>query len=167
MTTEKHLTHLNAKGEASMVDVTAKAVTSRSASATGSVSMTAETLQLIASGEHKKGDVFAAARIAGIQAAKKCSDLIPLCHPLMLTKVAVDFAIDDENNQVHVTSLCKLAGQTGVEMEALTAVSVACLTLYDMCKAVDPHMIISDLKVTSKAGGKSGDWQLDNTTTGD
>lgn len=142
-----------------MVDVTEKAVTSRTATAQGFVKMSAETLALIDKGEHKKGDVFSVARIAGIQAAKKTADLIPLCHPLMLSKVQVDFEVDHHLNQVKVTSLCKLSGQTGVEMEALTAVSVACLTLFDMCKAVDPAMEIHDVKVLTKQGGKSGNWQ--------
>ncbi len=153
------LTHLNEQGEANMVDVTEKAVTSRSATAEGFIKMSATTLAMITSGEHKKGDVFAVARIAGIQAAKKCGDLIPLCHPLMLTKVQVDFDIDQENSQVKVISLCKLTGQTGVEMEALTAVSVACLTLFDMCKAVDPNMEIHGIKVLTKEGGKTGQWE--------
>ena len=157
------LSHLNAQGEANMVDVTEKAMTSRTATAQGFIKMSAETLALITTGKHKKGDVFAVARIAGIQAAKQCSNLIPLCHPLMLSKVQVDFqtdsAIDPEKSQVKVTSLCRLTGQTGVEMEALTAVSVACLTLFDMCKAVDPAMEIHGIKVLTKAGGKSGDWQ--------
>ncbi len=153
------LSHLNAQGEANMVDVTEKAMTSRTATAQGFINMSAETLALITTGKHKKGDVFAVARIAGIQAAKQCSNLIPLCHPLMLSKVQVDFAVDQDNNRVKVTSLCRLTGQTGVEMEALTAVSVACLTLFDMCKAVDPAMEIDGIKVLTKAGGKSGDWQ--------
>lgn len=153
------LTHVNQQGEANMVDVTAKAMTSRSATAVGYIKMTPQTLALINQGDNKKGDVFAVARIAGIQAAKKCSDLIPLCHPLMLTKVKVDFAIDAELSQIKVTSLCKLTGQTGVEMEALTAVSVACLTLFDMCKAADPAMEIFGIKVLTKEGGKSGKWQ--------
>ncbi|MFD2164913.1 cyclic pyranopterin monophosphate synthase MoaC [Thalassotalea euphylliae] len=156
---DKVLSHLNAQGEANMVDVTEKAVTQRQATARGSISMSSETLQMIGQGEHKKGDVFAVARIAGIQAAKKCSDLIPLCHPLMLTKVQVDFELDYDNQCVHVTSLCKLAGQTGVEMEALTAVSVACLTLFDMCKAVDPAMTINGIQVETKSGGKTGHWE--------
>lgn len=156
--TTNQLTHLNASGEANMVDVTEKSLTSRTARAQGYITMTAETLALITSGEHAKGDVFAVARIAGIQAAKKCSDLIPLCHPLMLSKVQVDFEVLPESNQVRVESLCRLTGQTGVEMEALTAVSVATLTLYDMCKAVDPHMMIGDIKVIEKQGGKSGHW---------
>lgn len=154
-----NLSHVNAKGEANMVDVTEKAMSSRTATAHGFIQMSAETMALINRGENKKGDIFAIARIAGIQAAKKCSDLIPLCHPLMLTKVQVDFVIDQENNTIEVTSLCRLTGQTGVEMEALTAVSVALLTLFDMCKAADPTMEIFGIKVLTKAGGKSGLWQ--------
>jgi len=153
------LSHLNQHGEANMVDVTEKAMTSRTATAQGFISMNDETFELITTGKHKKGDVFAVARIAGIQAAKKCSDLIPLCHPLMLSKVQVDFTTDAEKKQVKVTSLCRLTGQTGVEMEALTAVSVACLTLFDMCKAADPAMEIHGIKVLTKEGGKSGQWQ--------
>ncbi len=153
------LSHLNKHGEANMVDVTEKAMTSRTATAQGFIKMNSETFELITTGKHKKGDVFAVARIAGIQAAKKCSDLIPLCHPLMLSKVQVDFTLDAENTSVKVTSLCRLTGQTGVEMEALTAVSVACLTLFDMCKAADPAMEISGIKVLTKEGGKSGQWQ--------
>jgi len=159
------LSHINQKGEANMVDVTEKAITSRTATAEGRITMSPDTLKLITQGENKKGDVFSVSRIAGIQAAKKCSDLIPLCHPLMLTKVKVAFEIDDTNNQVIVTSLCRLTGQTGVEMEALTAVSVACLTLFDMCKAADPLMEIHGIKVLTKEGGKSGSWnaKADNT----
>jgi len=153
------LSHLNNKGEANMVDVTEKAMTSRTALAEGYISMTEQTLALITTGEHKKGDVFAVARIAGIQAAKKCSDLIPLCHPLMLSKVQVDFEAEPELNRVKVTAMCRLTGQTGVEMEALTAVSVACLTLFDMCKAADPAMEIHGIRVLSKEGGKTGLWQ--------
>ena len=153
------LSHLNQHGEANMVDVTEKAMTSRTATAQGFIKMNRATFDLITTGKHKKGDVFAVARIAGIQAAKKCSDLIPLCHPLMLSKVQVDFTLDDENSQVLVTSLCRLTRQTGVEMEALTAVSVACLTLFDMCKAADPAMEIHGIKVLTKEGGKSGQWQ--------
>lgn len=153
------LSHLNQQGEANMVDVTEKSMTSRTATAQGFIKMNDETFNLITTGKHKKGDVFAVARIAGIQAAKKCSDLIPLCHPLMLSKVQVDFTIDEVNKQIQVTSLCRLTGQTGVEMEALTAVSVACLTLFDMCKAADPAMEIHGIKVLTKEGGKSGHWQ--------
>jgi len=157
--TSPTLSHLNQQGEANMVDVTEKAMTSRTATAQGIISMNRATFELITTGKHKKGDVFAVARIAGIQAAKKCSDLIPLCHPLMLSKVQVDFSLDEDNSQVKVTSLCRLTGQTGVEMEALTAVSVACLTLFDMCKAADPAMEIGNIKVLTKEGGKSGHWQ--------
>ncbi|WP_438864304.1 cyclic pyranopterin monophosphate synthase MoaC [Neptunicella sp.] len=153
------LSHLNQQGEANMVDVTDKAVTSRTAIAEGFVRMNADTLQLIADKGHKKGDVFAVARIAGIQGAKKCADLIPLCHPLALSKVQIDFEILPEQQSVRVEAMCKLSGQTGVEMEALTAVSVATLTLFDMCKAVDPGMQIDGIRVLHKQGGKSGVWK--------
>lgn len=159
------LSHINQKGEANMVDVTEKAMTSRTATAEGRITMSPATIKLITQGENKKGDVFSVARIAGIQAAKKCSDLIPLCHPLMLTKVKVDFEIEEELSQVKVTSLCKLTGQTGVEMEALTAVSVTCLTLFDMCKAADPFMEIHGIKVLTKEGGKSGSWEAKKENT--
>jgi cyclic pyranopterin phosphate synthase len=159
MTTESKLTHLDAEGNANMVDVTDKAVTEREAVASGSVTMLPETLKLIASGGHKKGDVFAVARIAGIQAAKKCSELIPLCHPLMLSSVKVEFEIDQSTSKVLIIGRCKLSGQTGVEMEALTAVSVAALTIYDMCKAVDKTMLIGDIRLDEKRGGKSGEWR--------
>lgn len=152
------LTHLNHQGEANMVDVSSKDNSVRVARAQALITMTPETLALITDGKHTKGDVFGVARIAGIQAAKKCSDLIPLCHPLMLTKVAVDFEILADSNSVRVESLCKLTGKTGVEMEALTAASVAALTLFDMCKASDPMMVISEVKVIEKQGGKSGHW---------
>jgi cyclic pyranopterin phosphate synthase len=152
------LTHFDTKGNAQMVDVTEKAVTQREAQASGIVTMARETLSLIAEGGHKKGDVLAVARIAGIQGAKKCSDLIPLCHPLMLSSVKVDFTLDTANSAVHILARCKLAGQTGVEMEALTAVSVAALTIYDMGKAVDKGMIVSDIKLLTKSGGRSGNW---------
>lgn len=157
-------THLDSHGNASMVDVTEKKVTQREARAEAYVQMQPETLQLILSGGHKKGDVLATARIAGIQAAKKTSDLIPLCHPLMLTKVSVDLIPQPEHSRIRIESLCKLSGQTGVEMEALTAASVAALTLYDMCKAVDKHMVISGTQVLEKKGGKSGHWQVDRTS---
>lgn len=153
------LSHLNAQGEANMVDVTEKAVTQRVALAEGYIHMSAETLSKIIDGEHPKGDVFAVARIAGIQGAKQCSQLIPLCHPLMLSKVQVDFEPDLAQHSVRVVAMCKLAGKTGVEMEALTAVSVTCLTLFDMCKAVDPEMVISGIKVLEKQGGKTGNWK--------
>lgn len=150
------LTHLDAQGNARMVDVGGKAVTSRVATAVATVHMLPETLRLIVGGGHKKGDVLAVARIAGIQAAKKCSDLIPLCHPLMLTHVTVDFAIDDTQNRIRISATCGLDGKTGVEMEALTAASVAALTIYDMCKAVDKGMVIENICLMEKSGGKSG-----------
>lgn len=153
------LTHLDAKGQAHMVDVGAKQVSERVARAEACVRMAPATLQLILEGGHKKGDVFAVARIAGIQAAKKCADLIPLCHPLLLSSIQVELQADPEQHCVRITSTCKLRGQTGVEMEALTAASVAALTLYDMCKAVDKGMVIGDIRLLEKTGGKSGDWK--------
>lgn len=149
------LSHVDQMGKASMVDVTDKRVTQRMAQAEGYISMTEQGFNMLVNNQHKKGDVLAVARIAGIQAAKKCSDLIPLCHPLMLSKVQVDFELLPSDNSVKIKAMCKLAGQTGVEMEALTAVSVAALTLFDMCKAVDPSMIISGIRVLQKTGGKS------------
>jgi cyclic pyranopterin monophosphate synthase len=154
------LTHLDSQGRANMVDVTEKAVTSREAVAQAVVRMRPETLDMIISGGHPKGDVFAVARIAGIQAAKKTSDLIPLCHPLMLTSVKVELAAQG-NDAVLIVARCKLSGQTGVEMEALTAASVAALTIYDMCKAVDRGMTIDSVRVLEKLGGKSGHFQAD------
>ncbi|WP_295487446.1 cyclic pyranopterin monophosphate synthase MoaC [uncultured Pseudomonas sp.] len=153
------LTHLDSQGRANMVDVTEKAVTAREASAEARVRMLPATLRMIVEGEHPKGDVFAVARIAGIQAAKKTSDLIPLCHPLMLTSVKVELRADGED-AVHILARCKLAGQTGVEMEALTAASVAALTIYDMCKAVDKGMVIEQVRLLEKIGGKSGHYQV-------
>ncbi len=152
------LSHVDASGQANMVDVSDKSVTARQATATANVFMQAHTLALITTGQHAKGDVFSVARIAGIQGAKKCADLIPLCHPLMLSKVSVDFEVDNVECVVKITAVCKLSGQTGVEMEALTAVSVAALTLFDMCTAVDPGMVISDIQVENKQGGKTGEW---------
>ncbi len=156
---DKELTHIDQAGRAQMVDVTAKKLTERQATAEARVKMQADTLRLIIEGGHKKGDVLAVARIAGIQAAKRCPELIPLCHPLMLTSVKVELTPDEDNNQVIIRSTCKLAGQTGVEMEALTAASVAALTIYDMCKAVDKGMIIDGIRLLEKSGGKSGHWQ--------
>ena len=155
-------THINADGNAHMVDVTEKAVTEREARAEAFIEMASTTLEMIMSGSHHKGDVFATARIAGIQAAKKTSDLIPLCHPLMLTKVEVDLEAQPEHNRVRITSLCKLSGKTGVEMEALTAASVAALTIYDMCKAVQKDMVIGPVRLLAKSGGKSGDFKVDS-----
>jgi len=151
-------THIDAKGQARMVDVSEKEVTFREARAEGRVLMNAETLSLIVNGGHKKGDVIATARIAGIMAAKRTSDLIPMCHPLMLSSVKVELIPNEAENSVDITAICKLAGQTGVEMEALTAVSVAALTLYDMCKAVDKAMVIDQVRLMEKKGGKSGHW---------
>ncbi len=153
------LTHFNQAGEAHMVDVGDKAVTQRKAVASGRIVMLPETLKLIEQGNHKKGDVLGIARIAGIMAAKRTSDLIPLCHPLALSKVTVEFEIDAANNAVNCQAEVATAGQTGVEMEALTAVQVALLTIYDMCKAVDRGMTMTDVCLQEKAGGKSGHWQ--------
>lgn len=150
------LSHLNSAGEANMVDVSDKSQTVREARAEGTISMSQETLQAVADNAIGKGEVLAVARIAGIQAAKKCSDLIPLCHPLMLAKVSVEFEVLEQG--IRIEAMCKLSGQTGVEMEALTAVSVAALTIYDMCKAMDKGMIISEIGLLTKTGGKSGDW---------
>lgn len=153
---ENKLTHIDQAGEAHMVDVGDKAETSRSATAEGFVRMLPQTLALIRDGNAKKGDVIGTARLAGIMAAKKTSDLIPLCHPLMLTKVSVDIAEDDALPGLRVTATAKLTGKTGVEMEALTAVSVTCLTIYDMAKAADKAMEIGGIKLLEKTGGKSG-----------
>ena len=150
------LTHLNADGGAHMVDVSAKADTAREAVAEGRITMSAEALAAIRAGNMKKGDVLGTARIAGILAAKKTSDLIPLCHPLMLSKISVEFSY--ETSAIRVEARVRLSGPTGVEMEALTAVSVTLLTLYDMAKALDKSMIISDIRLLSKTGGKSGDY---------
>jgi cyclic pyranopterin phosphate synthase len=155
------LTHLSDNGEAHMVDVSAKAVTERIAVAEGRVVMQRETLALCLSGQAKKGDVFATARIAGIMAAKKTHELIPLCHPLLLTKIGVDLAADESLPGIRVSAQAKVSGQTGVEMEALTAASVACLTIYDMLKAVDRGMRIEGIALVQKRGGKSGDWTRD------
>jgi cyclic pyranopterin phosphate synthase len=153
------LTHFNQAGAAHMVDVGDKNSTQRIAKATGKITMLPTTLELIIAGNHKKGDVLGIARIAGIQGAKKTSDLIPLCHPIGLTHVGVDFEVISEKNEVICSALTKTIGQTGVEMEALTAVQVALLTIYDMCKAVDRGMVISDVKLLEKSGGKSGEWK--------
>ena len=160
------LTHLNSEGHAHMVDVSEKEITTRVARAEGFVEMLPATLALIIQGKHNKGDVLAVARIAGIQAAKKCSDLIPLCHPLMLSKVSVELTPELDLNRVRIETMCKLNGRTGVEMEALCAASTAALTLYDMCKAVDRGMTITGIRVMEKQGGKSGHWQVDQTPVG-
>jgi cyclic pyranopterin monophosphate synthase len=153
------LSHLNERGEAHMVDVSEKDVTTRSATARGRVLAEVSTIAFISSGTAKKGDVLATARIAGIMAAKKTSDLIPLCHPLTVSKVTVDFSLSDKHIDVEAT--VKVEGKTGVEMEALTACSVACLTIYDMLKAVDRGMVITDVRLVEKTGGKSGTFRAD------
>lgn len=155
------LSHFDAQGNAWMVDVSDKDITERSATARGSIFMQPETLRLIATRGFKKGDVLSIAQLAGIMGAKRTPDLIPLCHPLALTKVEVTLTCDTDRNAVDITATCKLKGRTGVEMEALTAVSVAALTVYDMCKAVDKGMRISDIRLTHKEGGKSGLYQAD------
>ena len=154
-------THNNANGEANMVDVCAKDETLREARAQATVQMSPETLKMVLSGKHHKGDVFATARIAGIQAAKRTWDLIPLCHPLMLAKVEVKIEAIEQTSEVRIESLCKLSGKTGVEMEALTAASVAALTIYDMCKALQKDMIITNVRLLEKKGGKSGHFKVE------
>lgn len=153
------LTHIGGGGEANMVDVGDKAETHRTAVAEATVTMRPETLGTILAGDAKKGDVLGAARIAGIMAAKKTHELIPLCHPLLLTKVSVEIEPDEALPGLRVTALARVTGKTGVEMEALTAAAVACLTIYDMAKAVDRAMVISDIRLVEKTGGKSGDYR--------
>ena len=155
-----HFSHINAAGEANMVDVGNKDVSQRTAVAAGVVSMQADTLAAIKANQLAKGEVLAVARVAAIQAAKRCADLIPLCHPLALSKVQVDFS-EISDTQLEVRVQCRLSGQTGVEMEALTGVSVAALTIYDMCKAMDKGMTIGAVRLLEKTGGKSGDWLRD------
>ena len=152
------LTHFNQRGEVHMVDVGSKDITHRTAVAEGRISMKPETLELIKSGGHKKGDVLGIARTAGIMASKRTADLVPLCHPLMLTRVEVDLKVDSKEPVVHCRTTVETNGQTGVEMEALTATQVALLTIYDMCKAVDRGMTMDGIRVLRKSGGKSGDW---------
>ena len=155
-----HFSHINAAGEANMVDVGNKDVSQRTAVAAGIVSMQADTLAAIKANQLAKGEVLAVARVAAIQAAKRCADLIPLCHPLALSKVQVDFS-EISDTQLEIRVQCRLSGQTGVEMEALTGVSAAALTIYDMCKAMDKGMTISAVRLLEKTGGKSGDWLRD------
>lgn len=153
------LNHFNARGEAHMVDVGAKTVTARRAVAEGEIHMQADTLQRIVRGENKKGDVLAVARIAGIMAAKKTADLVPLCHPLALSHIDIELNADEAGNAVKCVATVETSGQTGVEMEALTAVQITLLTIYDMCKAMDRGMTMNNIGLLSKSGGKSGDWQ--------
>ncbi len=156
------LTHLDDAGRAHIVDVSKKAVTAREATARACVRMQATTLEAIVGGNTPKGDVLAVARIAGIQAAKKCSELIPLCHPLPLSSVKIDLLPDEDLPGVQIEATCKVMGQTGVEMESLTAASIAALTLYDMCKAMDRGMTIENTQLTRKSGGVSGEWQREH-----
>jgi cyclic pyranopterin monophosphate synthase len=153
------LTHITSDGAAHMVDVSGKAITTRSATAIGAVKMLASTLDTILKGNAAKGDVIATARIAGIMAAKRTSDIIPLCHPLMIAKVTLDIEADNSLPGLRVAATVKVEGKTGVEMEALTAASVACLTIYDMAKALEKGMVITEIRLTDKTGGKSGDWK--------
>ncbi len=152
------LTHFDERGNAAMVDVGDKEITERTATAAGTVTMAPATMKLIVDGGVKKGDVLSVARLAGIMGAKKTPDLIPLCHPLALTSVKVELTCYTDRNAVEISATCKLKGRTGVEMEALTAVSIAALTVYDMCKAVDRGMKLDNIRLIHKAGGKSGDW---------
>lgn len=156
-----NLTHINQRGEAHMVDISDKAETMREASAEAVIKMSPKTLSMLINGEHHKGDVFATARIAGIQAAKKTSELIPLCHPLFLNKVEITLTPDEKQHCVHVLAYCRVTGKTGVEMEALVAASTAALTIYDMCKAVQKDMIVEQVRVLTKSGGRSGDYKVD------
>ncbi|WP_392565613.1 cyclic pyranopterin monophosphate synthase MoaC [Utexia brackfieldae] len=155
------LTHINQRGDAHMVDVSAKSLSQREAKAEAYVEMQKETLMMIIEDRHKKGDVLATARIAGIMAAKKTAEIIPLCHPLLLTKIDVSIEPDLDHNRIHIVALCGLNGQTGVEMEALVAASTAALTIYDMCKAVQKDIIISQVRLLTKSGGKSGDFKAE------
>ncbi len=159
------LTHFNTSGEAHMVDVGEKDITSRVATTEGRITMLSSTLEKITQGEHKKGDVLAVARIAGIMAAKRTADLIPLCHPLALTHVEIQLTPNTEENAVHCLSTVETRGQTGVEMEALTATQIALLTIYDMCKAVDRGMEIGGIRLLEKKGGKSGHWKRAQNST--
>ncbi len=152
------LSHFNARGDVHMVDIGEKDITKRRAVASGVIQMQAETLQRIVSGEHKKGDVLSVARVAGVMASKKTADLIPLCHPLQLSHVDIQLAVDEQNQSVNCTAIVETSGKTGVEMEALTAVQITLLTIYDMCKAMDRGMMMSNISLQSKTGGKSGDW---------
>ncbi len=159
------LSHIDADGKAVMVDVSDKNITDRVATASGSVIMAPETLRLIEQGGVKKGNVLSVARLAGIMGAKKTPDLIPLCHPLALNSIDVDLTLDGDRNAVHISATCRVKGRTGVEMEALTAVSVAALTIYDMCKAVDRTMRLTDIRLMEKSGGRSGDFRAEDPGT--
>jgi len=153
------LSHFNEKGFARMVDVTDKSITNRSATATGKVKLAKETFEAVKNGKLKKGDVLAVAQVAGIMAAKKTSEIIPMCHPIIITSVDIDFDLDDENSEINILATVKCKGETGVEMEALNAVSVAALTIYDMCKAIQKDIIISGISLKTKTGGKNGTYE--------
>jgi len=159
MKNNKKLTHFDKEGKAIMVDVSDKKHTERLASAKASIKMKKNTFEMIKKGTSKKGDVLGVARIAGITAAKKTSELIPLCHPISISSISVDFKLLEKTNEIVITSSCKINAKTGLEMEALTAVSIAALTIYDMCKAIDKAMTISDIKLIFKSGGKSGTYK--------
>ena len=161
MSDEKKLTHFNERGRARMVDVSDKLVTLRTATAKGRVLVNSDTLLLIKEGRAKKGDVLGVAQVAGIMAAKKNPELIPMCHPLQITGVDIDFEIDEEESAINIKATVRCKGETGVEMEALTAVSVAALTVYDMCKAAQKDIVITDICLLSKTGGKSGDYFIE------
>ena len=158
---DNKLTHFDNKGNAVMVDVSNKNETERIAIATGTVKASSETIELIKSGQIGKGDVLGVARVAGIMAMKNTSNLIPMCHPVMITGSSIDFEIDSEKNEIRITATSKVVHKTGVEMEALTGVSIAALTIYDMCKAIDKHMVMTDIHLVEKTGGKSGDFVND------
>jgi cyclic pyranopterin phosphate synthase len=165
LTQEPRLSHIDDDGKAVMVDVSSKDITSRVATAGGTVFMKPETMQLVQEGGMKKGDVLSVARLAGIMGAKKTPELIPLCHPLALQKIDIELSLDPQRNAIDIEATCKVAGQTGVEMEALTAVSVAALTIYDMCKAVDRTMRLTDIRLLAKSGGQSGDFRAKEQST--
>ena len=159
---EKVFTHFDQNGNAVMVDVSGKQVTYRTALATGHISVGPEIMEAVTSGNVKIGDVLGVARVAGIMGVKKTSELIPMCHPLPIQKCSVDYELDQEKNEIHVFCTVKTEGKTGVEMEALTGVQVALLTIYDMCKAIDKHMVMSEIHLVEKTGGKSGDFRFEN-----
>ena len=158
----KDFTHFDSRGNAIMVDVSAKKITARTASAKGTITMSSETLKAVLGGSIKKGDVLGIARIAGIMAAKRCAELIPLCHPLIFDECGIDFSVDEKKNEIEALCKVKLSGKTGAEMEALTGVSVALLTIYDMCKALDRDMVIGNIRLWEKSGGKSGHYKRAN-----
>ena len=158
---EKDFTHFDSRGNAIMVDVSAKDVTVRTAVAAGKISMNTQAMKAVLGGTVKKGDVFSVGRVAGIMAAKRCADLVPLCHPLNFDECTIDFSVDEKKNEIEASCRVKLSGKTGAEMEALTGVSVALLTIYDMCKALDRAMVIGNIRLMEKSGGRSGHYRAD------